>query len=94
MPAHIWLIGVALRTLLIVLLAVVTIRVASPQTETVWSAYETPSELVRMALGLGVVIFLAVQIFRLPKDTEGYRTWVYLGAAIIPLGILCAVVIW
>jgi hypothetical protein len=45
-------------------------------------------------LGLAVVVFLVVQIFKLPKDAEAYRNWIYLGLTIIPLGILCAYVIW
>lgn len=94
LPAHIWLIGLAFRTLLIVLLAVVTMRVSSPQIETIWSAYETPSEVVRMVLGFAVVVFMAVQIFKLPKDAEAYRTWIYLGLTVVPLSALCAVVIW
>lgn len=94
LPAHIRLLGIISRTLFIVLLIAITARVASPEVETIWSAYETPNELVRMALGLAVCLWLFINIFRLPKDPGGYWTWLYLGAAIVPLGILCAIVIW
>jgi hypothetical protein len=83
-----------LRALFIGILIVVTARVASPQSESVWSAYETPGDLVRMALGLSVCLWLGVHLFILPKDAEAYRTWLYLGLAVLPLAVLCAFVIW
>jgi hypothetical protein len=86
--------GIVLRALFMGILIVVTARVASPQTESFWSAYETPGDLVRMALGLSVCLWLAVHVFILPKDAEAFRTWLYLGLAILPLALLCAVVIW
>jgi hypothetical protein len=93
-PSLVWVLGVFLRTLFIVLLIAITARVASPQIETIWSAYETPGELIRMLLGLVVCLWLAANVFRLPKDADGYRIWLYLGLAVVPLASLCAVVIW
>jgi hypothetical protein len=86
--------AIILRALFIGILIVVTARVASPQTESIWSAYETPGDLIRMALGLSVCLWLAVHVFILPKDPEAYRTWLYLGLAVLPLAIICAIVIW
>jgi hypothetical protein len=83
-----------LRALFIGLLIAVTARVASPQSERFWSAYETPGDLIRMGLGLSVCLWLAVQLFILPKDAEAYRTWLYLGLAVLPPALLCAIVIW
>jgi hypothetical protein len=40
--------GKILRALFILILIVVTARVASPQNERLWSIYETPSDLVRL----------------------------------------------
>ena len=94
LPAIIRLTGIALRTLLIVLVIIVTVRVSSPQVETLWSAYDTPNEIIRRAIGFAVVAFLVFQIFRLPKDAEAYQNWIYLGLVLIPLGVLCAYVIW
>ncbi|HWX05887.1 MAG TPA: hypothetical protein VN065_08655 [Bradyrhizobium sp.] len=78
----------------LLILIAVTARVASPQSEKFWSAYETPGDLIRLGLGLSVCLWLAVHIFILPKDAEAYRTWLYLGLAVLPLAILCAFVIW
>jgi hypothetical protein len=86
--------GMILRVLFIAVLFVVTARVASPQTESFWSAYKTPGDLIRMALGLSVCLWLAVHVFIVPKDAEAYRTWLYLGLAVLPLAVLCAFVIW
>jgi hypothetical protein len=30
----------------------------------------------------------------LPKDAEGYRTWVYLGLVVAPLALALAIVLW
>lgn len=86
--------GIAVRTLFIAVLAIITLRVSSPQTEHVASVYETPGDLVRVALGLAVCAWLIVHIFILPKDSNGYRTWLYLGIAILPLSVFCAITIW
>jgi cation transport ATPase len=78
----------------IAILIAVTLRVASPQTERIWSVYETPGDLIGLALGLSVCLWLAVHVFILPKDAEAYRTWLYLGIAVLPLALPCAMVIW
>lgn len=86
--------GIILRALFIGILIVVTARVAGPQTESFWSAYETPGDLIRIALGFSVCLWLGVHVFIQPKDAEAYRTWLYLGLAVLPLALICAIVIW
>jgi len=83
-----------LRALFIAALLVVTVRVSSPQSETIWSAYETPGDLIRLALGLLVCVWIVVQMFMVPKDPEGYRTWLYLGLVAVPFAIICAIAVW
>jgi uncharacterized integral membrane protein len=90
----VWLGGLAVRTIFIAILIIITARVASPQLEHIWSLWETPSDLVRVALGAAVCGWLFVHLFILPRDPCGYRTWLYLGFAILPFSVLCAVVIW
>src|ERR1700730_312215 len=94
LPVLIWIGGVTVRALFLVLLTVVTARVASPQLEHLWSLYETPSDLIRVGLGFAVCMWLVANVFILPKDAEAYRIWLYLGVAILPLSLLCGVVIW
>jgi hypothetical protein len=90
----VWLGGLAVRTIFIAILIIVTARVSSPQVERMWSLWETPSDVIRVALGAGVCFWLLAHIFIVPKDDAGYRAWLYLGLAILPLSVLCAVVIW
>jgi hypothetical protein len=93
-PVGIWLGGVAVRTIFLLVLTVLTLRVASPQTETIWSVFETPGDVIRVALGLAVCVWLVVNLFILPKDAGAYRTWMYLGPALLPSTVLCAYVVW
>jgi len=83
-----------LRILFICLLIVVTLRVAMPQNETIWTIDDTPADLVRLLLGIVVSIFLAVQLFYGPKDAHAYQTWFYLGLAAVPLVLVLLVAIW
>jgi hypothetical protein len=92
--AQVWFGGVAVRTLFLILLTVITARVASPQMEHLSSLYETPGDLIRVVLGFGVCAWFIVNLFILPKDAGAYRTWMYLGVIILPLSLLCAFVVW
>ena len=90
----VWFGGLAVRTIFIAILIAITARVSSPQLEYFSSIWETPSDLVRVALGVAVCGWLLVHLFILPRDAAGYRTWLSLGPFILPLSILCTVVIW
>jgi hypothetical protein len=93
-PTHLRVAGNVLRALFIGILVVVIARVSSPQSETIWSVYETPGDLIRMALGILVCLWILLQLFMPPKDAEAYRTWVYLGLAVVPLAIIFAIAVW
>lgn len=83
-----------LRTIFICMLALLMWHISMPQSETIWTAYDTPIDLVRMALGFVVCIWLVVQLFHGPKDADGYRTWLYLGLAAVPLAMICLIAVW
>lgn len=93
-PVSIIVGGVAFRTLFIVALAVLTARVATPQIEKIWTVFETPDDLIRVALGFALCVWCLINLFILPKDAEAYRTWLYLGLAVLPLSLLCTFVVW
>jgi hypothetical protein len=93
-PIPFWIGGVAVRTIFLIVLAIITARVASPQIETLRSVLETPSDLIRVGLGFTVCMWIVANIFILPKDAGAYRTWLYLGPAVLPLSLLCAFVSW
>jgi hypothetical protein len=47
----------------ILILVVLTVHLASPQLETVWSVFETPGDAARLLIGLLVCLWLVVQLF-------------------------------
>ena len=93
-PMRLRVLAMALRALFIGALVVVTLRLSSPQSETFSSVYETPGDLIRLALGFAVCLWIVIHLFMLPKDAEGYRTWVYLGLVAAPFALAVAFVIW
>lgn len=93
-PQRLVIAGFVLRTLFIVSLLIMTVHVSMPQSSTIWTVFETPSDLIRLVLGFVVCLWVAFQLFALPKDIEAYRTWLYLGLAAVPFTLICIVGIW
>jgi hypothetical protein len=93
-PLGLRVVGSVLRIAFIASLLAITVRVALPQSETIWTAYDTPGDLVRLALGFAVCLWIAVQLFRAPTDRDAYRTWVYFGLAAVPFALIFLVAIW
>jgi hypothetical protein len=86
--------AIVLRTLFIVLLVVLTVRVSMPQSETIWTAYDTPADLVRLLLGIGVCGWLVYQLFQVPHDAGSSRTWFYLGLVAVPFTLITLFAVW
>src|SRR5262252_119973 len=86
--------AIVLRAVFIATLLVVTVRVSIPQNESIWSVWETPGDVVRLALGIAVGVWILVHLFMLPKDPEAYRMWVYLGLIVAPFVLLVAIATW
>ena len=86
--------AIVLRTIFICILLTLTMRVSLPQSETIWTAYETPADLIRFVLGLALCLWLGSQLLQGPSDAQGYRTWLYLGLAAVPFAIICLVAVW
>lgn len=93
-PLGLRVVGSVLRIAFIASLLAITVRVALPQSETIWTAYDTPGDLVRLALGFAVCLWIAVQLFRAPTDRDAYQTWVYFGLAAVPFALIFLVAIW
>lgn len=83
-----------LRSVFILLMAVLVLRVCMPQNETLWTVYDTPGDAIRLVVGLAVCAFLLVQLFRPPHDAHNDQIWRYIGIVGIPLAVLCAAFIW
>lgn len=93
-PVSLKIAGALLRAVFIAAMVAVTLLVSMPQNETIWTAYDTPSDLVRIILGVAVCIWLVIQLFRTPQDAAGYRTWIYLGLTAVPFALICLVYLW
>ena len=93
-PIGLRILAIVLRALFIGALVAVTVRVSSPQSETLASVYETPGDLIRLALGFAVGLWVVIHLFMLPRTAEGYRMWVYLGLVVAPLAWAVAIYIW
>ena len=93
-PRGLRIAGTVIRTLFMCVLLAVIFRVASPQSETVWSAWETPGDLARIALGVVAAGWVVVNLFIPPKDQAAYRTWVYLGLVLLPLAAIWFYFTW
>jgi TRAP-type C4-dicarboxylate transport system permease small subunit len=93
-PMGLRILAMVLRALFIGALVVVTVRISGPQSETISTVYETPGDLIRLALGVAMCLWMVMHLFMPPEDAEGYRTWVYLGLVVAPLALAVAIVIW
>jgi hypothetical protein len=86
--------GLAFRAVFIACLVVLTVRVSMPQSETIWTIYDTPWDLVRLALGIAVCVGIVIQVLRTPLNANGYRTWLYLGIAAVPFTLILIFAVW
>jgi len=86
--------AIVLRASFILILMVLTLRVSMPQSETIWTAYDTTGDLIRLLLGLAVCLWLGFQLFQGPKDASAYRTWLYLGLLAVPFAVICLFAVW
>jgi hypothetical protein len=69
-------------------------RVSLPQSSTIWTIYDNPGDLARLALGIGACVWISVQLFIAPKDPHSYGAWFYIGLAAVPFALICVAGIW
>ncbi|HMK78490.1 MAG TPA: hypothetical protein VK438_02525 [Xanthobacteraceae bacterium] len=86
--------GLGLRGVFILLLAIIIARVSLPQSEELWSVYETPGDLARVLLGAVICVWIVWQAFRLPKDAEAYRIWLYISLVGVPFALITLIATW
>jgi len=88
------MLAILLRAIFLGALVAIAVRVSLPQSETFWSVHETPGDLVRLALGFAVCLWVAIHLFTLPKTVEVYKRWINLGLVIAPMALVLAVIMW
>lgn len=93
-PSHLRILGIVFRSMFMVALLVVAVRVSAPQ-HIGNSWLDIPrGDFIRVIVGFGFCLWVLVHLFILPKDAGGYRTWIYLGLALIPLAFICGLAVW
>ena len=94
LTARVKIAGLFFRSLLLIVLGLMAARVSAPQhLGSTW--YDVPrGDLIRALLGIGFCVWMLVELFILPKDPASYRTWMYLGVTLLPLGVVCLIVVW
>jgi hypothetical protein len=93
-PLGLRIIALALRAAFVGVLIVLVVRVSSPLNETIWSAYHTPGDLIRVVVGLVACLWMLHSVFTVPKDAEAYRTWLYLGLIVTPFALASVIASW
>ena len=93
-PRHLKIAGIAFRSIFIIVIIVLVVHLSAPQSETVWSAYETTGDLIRLIFGFVVCAWILFHIFWIPQDASAYKTWVYLGLGLLPLALILMIAIW
>ena len=93
-PLGLRIIALALRAAFVGVLIVLVARVSSPLNETIWTAYDTPGDLVRVIVGLVACLWMLHSVFTSPKDAEAYRTWIYLGLFVTPFALASVIASW
>jgi hypothetical protein len=92
--ARLRLASLILRTIFIVALVVVIAHVSMPQSETLWTIFDTPADVVRLLLGMAACAWIAFQLFTMPDDLHAHRTWLRLGIIAVPFVLVCILAVW
>jgi hypothetical protein len=93
-PLWLRILVMVLRALFFGALVAVTVRLSSPQSETIWTVYETPSDLIRVAVGFTVCLWIVVHFFMFPKRADVFTAWVRIGLVVTPLALAMAIAVW
>jgi hypothetical protein len=70
-PLAVRILAIALRALFSGALVAVTVGVSSPQSESLASVHETLGDLIRLALGFAVCLWISIHLFMPPRTAEG-----------------------
>jgi len=86
--------GVLLRSVFIVLLLIALVHLSMPQSGTIWTIFDRPGDLVRLALGVAMGAWVGIQLFTMPVDPLAFRTWLFTGLAAVPFLVICMIGTW
>ncbi len=86
--------GLVIRSLFLLVLAVMTAHVSAPQTSSFLEGKASVGDFIRAALGFAVCLWLAIAIFRPRREAEAYRTWLIIGPPLTALLLVCTIAWW
>jgi len=86
--------AIGLRSLFLVTLVAMVAHVSLPQSESIWTIYDTPGDAIRLILGFLVIVWIVYHLFMLPNDAQSYRDWAYLGTVLVPLTLAALFAVW
>ena len=93
-PEPLRLAAVVVRAVFLCVLVAIIVHVSHPQSETIWTAHETPGDAMRLAVGIATSILIVLHIFIMPKDPESYRAWLYIGLGAMPFALIYLIASW
>src|SRR6185369_7870869 len=93
-PMGLRILVIVLRASFLGALLVIITSISGPQSKNIWSVYETPSDMIRLAVGVAACLWLVIHMFMVPEDAEGYRSWLYFGPVVASLALALTIAIW
>jgi hypothetical protein len=93
-PKGLRILAMLLRALVFGALVAMIVRVSSPQSEAIRTIYDTPRDLIMLALGFSVCLGIVIRFFRFLQTAEAYRAWAYFGLVFAPLAVVTAIWVW
>jgi hypothetical protein len=86
-------VGLLFRSLFIVAFALGVLWSSLPGGSGFATLNKLPTpDLIRVALGIIISIAAVVHVFIRPKDEEAYKTWAYIGVAVVSVLLVVAAI--
>jgi hypothetical protein len=92
-PKYLRAAGALVRSLFIVTLMAITWSLTIPLKATGFAHFST-GDFIRVAIGILICVGMTLELLRQPRDIEGYRTWVYIGAGVAFVWLVFAALKW
>jgi hypothetical protein len=87
--------GIAARSIFIVVFVVVMAHFSTPANiGRGWMVHASAGDILKLAIGWSACVWMLAQVFVVPKDAHGCKTWLYLGPVLAALLIACAIALW
>lgn len=92
-PQYLRVAGALVRSVFIVTLMAITWSLTIPPNITAFARYST-GDFIRGAIGIIICVAMTVELFRHPRDDDGYRTWSHIGIGLAFVGLIFVALQW